>query len=95
MVPVGAGDTEPVDAFVTQHMPGLGARTRSTVCLYPMSWDEHFILDRLPGDARVTIGAGLSGHGFKFAPVIGEALANLALERTQQIDVGFFALSRR
>ena len=91
---IAAGDTAPVDAFVAAYMPGLGARTRSTVCLYPMSWDEHFILDRLPGDPRIVIGAGLSGHGFKFAPVIGEALAGLALERAPKIDVGYFALAR-
>ena len=91
---ISAHDTAPVDAFVAEYLPGLGARVRSTVCLYPMSWDEHFILDHLPGDPRVVIGAGLSGHGFKFAPVIGEALANLALERVAQIDIGYFALAR-
>jgi monomeric sarcosine oxidase len=92
---ISIADSEPVDGFVAQFLPGLGARTRGTVCLYPMSWDEHFILDRSPRDARITIGAGLSGHGFKFAPVIGEALANMALEQPQEIDVDFFALARR
>ncbi len=92
---ISAADFVPVDRFVTQFLPGLGARTRGAVCLYPMSWDEHFILDRAPDDPRIVIGAGLSGHGFKFAPVIGEALANMALERAQEIDVGYFALARR
>jgi monomeric sarcosine oxidase len=92
---ISAADCEPVDRFVAQFLPGLGARTRGTVCLYPMSWDEHFILDRHPRDARIVIGAGLSGHGFKFAPVIGEALANMVLGRAQEIDVDFFALARR
>jgi glycine/D-amino acid oxidase-like deaminating enzyme len=81
--------------LISQFMPHLGRRTRSAVCMYPMSSDEHFILDRSPRDARIVIGAGLSGHGFKFAPVIGEALANMALERAQAIDVGYFALARR
>jgi monomeric sarcosine oxidase len=92
---ISDADSEPVDRFVAQFLPGLGARTRGAVCLYPMSWDEHFILDRSPRDARIVVGAGLSGHGFKFTPVIGEALANMALERKQEIDVGFFALGRR
>ena len=92
---ISARDVEHIVPLVAQFLPGLGARTRSTVCFYPMSWDEHFIIDRSPHDARIVVGAGLSGHGFKFAPVIGEALANLALDRTQQIDIAPFALSRR
>lgn len=91
---ISAVDAAHIDPFVARHLPGLGARTRGTVCLYPMSWDAHFILDRLPGDTRIVIGAGLSGHGFKFAPVIGEALANFALDAEQKIDVGRFSLTR-
>lgn len=91
---ITAADWAPVDDFTSRYLPGLGPRARSTVCLYPMSWDEHFILDRLPGDERIVVGAGLSGHGFKFAPVIGEALADLALRRTPKFDLSFFALSR-
>ncbi len=90
----GERDAALIEPFVRRYMPGLGKRTRSTVCFYPMSWDGHFILDRHPSDHRIVIGAGLSGHGFKFAPVIGEALADLAMDREQQIDAGFFALSR-
>ncbi|HEY4943192.1 MAG TPA: N-methyl-L-tryptophan oxidase [Rhizomicrobium sp.] len=92
---ISARDVEHIVAMVAQFLPGLGRRTRSTVCFYPMSWDEHFIIDRAPNDPRIVIGAGLSGHGFKFAPVIGEALANMALARKQEIDVGFFSLARR
>ena len=47
--------------------------------MYTMSADEHFIVDRHPDDERICFAAGLSGHGFKFAPVLGEALADLAL----------------
>lgn len=92
---ISARDVEHIVPTVAQFLPGLGRRTRSAVCFYPMSWDEHFIIDRAPNDARIVIGAGLSGHGFKFAPVIGEALAHLALERKQEIDVEFFSLARR
>jgi monomeric sarcosine oxidase len=79
--------------LVSRFLPGLRDYVRSSVCMYPMSRDEHFILDRGPAPQFV-VGAGLSGHGFKFAPVIGEALANFALDRPQEIDVDFFSLSR-
>ena len=75
--------------------PGLGAIVRSASCLYPMSKDGHFIIDVLPGsEGRVFVAAGLSGHGFKFAPVIGEAVAHLALGRPQHIDLAPFSLAR-
>ncbi|MBM3227165.1 MAG: N-methyl-L-tryptophan oxidase [Candidatus Tectomicrobia bacterium] len=54
---------------------------RSTVCLYARTPDTHFILDRHPVWPQVVIGAGFSGHGFKFTPAIGEHLVSLALER--------------
>ena len=87
-------DIDFIRPLVSRFLPGLGAHTRASVCMYPMSRDEHFIVDRLPLEPRLIIGAGLSGHGFKFAPVIGEALANLALDAAQEIDVGFFSLRR-
>lgn len=52
----------------------------STVCLYEMTPDQDFVVDRHPEWPRVVIGAGFSGHGFKFAPAIGEHLADLALD---------------
>jgi sarcosine oxidase len=91
---ISAADIARAEPLARRFLPALGERTRSQVCMYPMSRDEHFILDRHPGEPRLTIGAGLSGHGFKFAPVIGEALANLAMDRPQQIDIDDFALSR-
>jgi glycine/D-amino acid oxidase-like deaminating enzyme len=86
-----AGDLALIRPLVSRFLPELGDYVRSSVCMYPMSRDEHFILDRGP---QCVIGAGLSGHGFKFAPVIGEALANFVLERPQEIDVDFFSLER-
>jgi glycine/D-amino acid oxidase-like deaminating enzyme len=62
--------------------------------MYPMSRDAHFILDRHPHAERLIIGAGLCGHGFKFAPAIGEALANFALEHKPAIETDFFSLRR-
>jgi glycine/D-amino acid oxidase-like deaminating enzyme len=57
---------------------------QSTVCLYARTPDGHFILDRHPEWPNVIIGAGFSGHGFKFAPTIGEHLVALALDSNEQ-----------
>lgn len=53
---------------------------RSAVCLYARTPDTHFMLDRHPEWPHVVIGAGFSGHGFKFTPAIGEHLVSLALD---------------
>jgi monomeric sarcosine oxidase len=50
---------------------------KSAVCLYSMTPDADFIIDRHPDTPRVAFGAGFSGHGFKFAPAVGELLADL------------------
>jgi len=89
---IAGKDIAAIRPLVVRFLPELGPRTRSAVCMYPMSADEHFILDRLY--PHIVIGAGLSGHGFKFAPAIGEALANLALGRMQKVDISAFAPAR-
>jgi sarcosine oxidase len=63
-------------------------------CLYEMSPDEHFLLDRHPHLPQVSLGAGFSGHGFKFAPVVGEVLADLALHGTTAWPAQFLGLQR-
>jgi len=60
-------------------------------CVYDNTADTDFIVDRV---GRVVIGAGTSGHGFKFGPLLGEALADLATGTTPSIDLERFALSR-
>jgi sarcosine oxidase len=64
------------------------------VCMFTNSPDEHFILDHHPELPQVTIAAGFSGHGFKFCSVVGEILADLALEGGTRHDVGMFRLGR-
>ena len=59
-----------------------------------MSPDEHFIVDRDPADERMLFAAGLSGHGFKFTSVLGEALADLALTGKTDLPIGFLGLGR-
>ncbi len=78
-----ARDEESADvvALARWFLPGVANRVLSSaVCLYARTPDSHFILDRHPEWPHVVIAAGFSGHGFKFAPAIGEHLADLALE---------------
>lgn len=66
------------------------------VCLYTNSPDHFFILDRLPGphSGLVTVACGFSGHGFKFASVVGEILRDLALRGHTDLPIDFLRLSR-
>ena len=66
----------------------------SRVCMYAMTPDEDFIIDRMPGHENVTFAVGFSGHGFKFGPVIGELVASLALGEEPEFSMQPFALSR-
>lgn len=74
--------------------PDLGDVAASVACTYTMSPDEHFIVGPSPDSPRVTVACGFSGHGYKFAPVIGEVLANYATGAEQRLDVDFL-LPRR
>ena len=63
-------------------------------CLYTNSPDSHFIIDRHPRLPGVTVACGFSGHGFKFASVVGEVLADLAAEGATRHPIGFLGLGR-
>ncbi len=63
-------------------------------CLYDVSPDEDFILDYLPNDQRIVFATGLSGHGFKFGPLLGRLLSNLLQETPPEIPLGRFRLAR-
>ena len=67
--------------------------TKSSICLYTMSPDENFIIDRHPEYENVTIAAGFSGHGFKFTPKVGEHLADLATDASAT-PIAEFSLNR-
>lgn len=63
-------------------------------CMYSLTPDEHFIIDRHPEHDRLILCGGFSGHGFKFAPVIGEIAADLALDGRTQHPIDFLSLRR-
>ena len=92
---IDSGEESTLRGFLAAHLPGMSQqRTDHAVCMYTMSPDEHFIVDRHPGDERIVFAAGLSGHGYKFAPVLGEALVDLALDGATQLPVEFLRLKR-
>ena len=63
-------------------------------CMFTNTPDEHFIIDRLDGDERVVVASPCSGHGFKFGPVLGEALADLALAGRTDVPIEFLGAAR-
>jgi len=82
-------------AFARAHLPGADGPTLARgACLYTMSPDEHFVLDRLPGVPQVVVFGGDSGHAFKFASELGSIAADLATEGRTAIDIEQFRLDR-
>jgi len=76
-------------------LPGLaGSLLHAETCLYTMTPDENFLLGAHPQHPAVTIAAGFSGHGFKFAPVIGEIIADIVVQGSTSADVDLFSLRR-
>ncbi|ENR0856556.1 TPA: N-methyl-L-tryptophan oxidase, partial [Escherichia coli] len=63
-------------------------------CTYDNSPDEDFIIDTLPGHDNTLLITGLSGHGFKFASVLGEIAADFAQDKKSDFDLTPFRLSR-
>ena len=89
---IDPGAEQEAARYVRERLPGLvpdglGAET----CLYTMTPDEHFVLDR---EGPVVVGGGGSGHAFKFGPLLGETLADLALGLPTRIPRDRFALAR-
>ena len=78
-----------------QYLPTAAGPTLATkICLYTNSPDGHFIIDHHPASHRALIAAGFSGHGFKFATVIGQILADLATTHTTPLPANFLSLAR-
>src|SRR5215813_3144328 len=78
--------------YVQTRLPGLEpAPLAPETCLYTMTADEDFVLDR---EGRLVVAAGCSGHAFKFGPLLGEMLADLALGRDTGSGNTRFSLSR-
>jgi sarcosine oxidase len=73
---------------------GLGPLQGFQTCLYAKTADHHFVLDRDPAHENVIVASPCSGHGFKFASVIGRALADLATDGRTALPIGFLSMAR-
>jgi sarcosine oxidase len=81
--------------YAASVLPGItGEILETTSCRYTMTPDEDFIIDRHPAYPQIVFASPCSGHGFKFAPVIGQMLADLALTGETPYPTARFRLSR-
>jgi len=88
-------DIATVRKFTRRYLPGLSDEVSdASVCLYTMTPDEHFIVDRHREYGQVAFAAGFSGHGFKFAPIIGSVLADWVTTGSTSEPVEFLSAER-
>ena len=91
----GPEELHAVEVFRRAWLPELAGPLReSSPCMYTMTPDAHFIVDRHPEIPSLAFAAGLSGHGFKLTPALGEALAELALGSGTRLPVDFLSAGR-
>lgn len=92
---VRSTDIAPLAELVRTYLSQLDSRpTRSSVCMYTNTPDGHFLVGHLPDMGQVTVLAGFSGHGFKFASVLGEAAAQLAIHGETHLPIDAFSPQR-
>ncbi|GJQ26245.1 MAG: N-methyltryptophan oxidase [Phycisphaerae bacterium] len=92
---VHPADEADIRRYIRAHMPTADGPLRDAqVCLYTNTPDDHFMIDRHPLHKNVFIAGGFSGHGFKFAPVVGEALADLVTIGRSRLPGELFAIGR-
>lgn len=90
-----AAEVAGVARFMREHIPDAAGQVLKTqVCLYTMTPDAHFIIDAHPAQENVFFACGFSGHGFKFAPVVGEIMADLAIDGATRHPIGFLSMKR-
>jgi sarcosine oxidase len=91
----GPEDEARMRRFLEAYLPmAAGDLKAMKTCLYTKTPDEDFVIDLLPEDPRIVVASPCSGHGYKFASVIGEVLADLAMERATKVDISRFAIGR-
>jgi len=91
----GAADEAQIRRMLALAMPDANGPLKAMrTCMYTRTPDEDFVIDRSSADSRIVIASPCSGHGFKFASVIGEVLADLALGKTSAHDISRFKLDR-
>lgn len=92
LFPPAAERVEALRRFVRERLPLASDQlARFSTCIYTMTPDEDFIIDRHPEISGLVFAAGFSGHGFKFASVVGEILADLAIEGKTDHPINFLS----
>lgn len=88
--------TDDILGFLRDYIPraARGSVVLNRTCMYDMTPDEDFIIDKLPGSERVVVAGGFSGHGFKFGPVIGRLVASLITGDEPEFTLEPFRVSR-
>ena len=80
--------------FLRRYIPkALGPVIYTRTCLYTLTPDRDFVIDRLPGHANVAVGIG-GGHGFKFASLVGRILSELAIDGRTERNIEPFRIDR-
>jgi sarcosine oxidase len=93
--PMAADDEALIRGALKAHLPAAdGPMLASLTCRYTMTPDGDFVIDTLPEAPQIVVASPCSGHGFKFAPAIGEILADLSLRGATEHDISRFRLSR-
>ncbi|MCH2202569.1 MAG: N-methyl-L-tryptophan oxidase [Fuerstiella sp.] len=88
-------ERDPCVEFARDFLPGIVAQPfRTSGCFYTKSPDGHFIVDHAPESSRIVYATGFSGHGFKFASVMGAALADLATMGRTNLPIDFLSARR-
>jgi sarcosine oxidase len=92
---VDAAEIKMLREVLDKYMPGASGMVKETLtCMYTDTPDSHFIIDQHPEHQNVAFACGFSGHGFKFASVIGEVLADLAIDGETRHEIGFLSAAR-
>jgi sarcosine oxidase len=92
---VEPGEEADVRAFLAKHLPAADrSLTHAEVCMYTLTPDRHFVIDTHPLFPQVSVACGFSGHGFKFAPTVGEILADLSLQGHTEHPIELFRANR-
>ena len=89
-------DEEILRVVTRRYFPDADGPTMAlSTCMFTNTPDEHFLIDTLPEAPQVSVAAGFSGHGFKFCSVVGEILADLAIDGDTSHDISKFRLTDR
>lgn len=92
---VDDSELDPLRTFASRYLRGATTTvTKTATCMYTNTPDGHFVIDFHPDLERVVVISACSGHGFKFAPVIGDIAADLICEGDTRRDISRFRLSR-